>query len=121
MSKQIRGYARISRDPNEQRVGVQRQRREVTELAERLGLTIDTWHEDNDASAYSGKARPQFDALLADLSAGRVSALTSASLTTLGSLTREPYPPSTPATGAHAHRHGRTVSVQVGRVAPHIA
>lgn len=75
MTNQTRGYARISRDPSERRVGVQRQRREVTELAERLDLTIDTWHEDNDASAYSGKARPQFDALLVDLSAGRVSAL----------------------------------------------
>lgn len=75
MDKQVKAYARISRDPNERRVGVQRQRREVSELAERLGLTIDHWHEDNDASAYSGKARSEFNKLLADLTNGRVSVL----------------------------------------------
>jgi DNA invertase Pin-like site-specific DNA recombinase len=75
MVSTVKAYARISRDPGERRIGVQRQRREVTELAERLGLHIDTWHEDNDASAFSGKVRPAFDALLRDLEAGRVAAL----------------------------------------------
>jgi DNA invertase Pin-like site-specific DNA recombinase len=73
--QQVRGYLRISRDPNERRVGVDRQRREVAKLAEGRGLTVGAWHEDNDVSAYSGRARPGFEAMLSDVVAGRVSHL----------------------------------------------
>jgi site-specific DNA recombinase len=75
MGGMVKAYARISKDPNERRVGVERQRREVAELAERLGLTVDQWHEDNDVSAYSGVRRPAFEELLQDVETGRVSAL----------------------------------------------
>jgi site-specific DNA recombinase len=68
-------YARISRDPSERRVGVERQRREVKQLAEQLQLTIDAWYEDNDASAYDGKVRPAFSKLLDELRSGRVGVL----------------------------------------------
>lgn len=68
-------YVRISSDPSERRIGVERQRREVAELAARLGVEVDVWREDNDVSAYKGTPRPAFTALLADLEAGRVGTL----------------------------------------------
>lgn len=58
-------YCRISLDKTGQMAGVQRQETECRALAERLGLTVDQVYVDNDSSAYSGKRRPQFDAMLA--------------------------------------------------------
>lgn len=64
-------YVRISSDPSGQRAGVERQHKECTELADRLGLTIVDTYEDNDTSAYSGIRRPGFEQLLDDAQAGR--------------------------------------------------
>jgi site-specific DNA recombinase len=61
-------YVRISNDPNGQRAGVQRQRVECQELAERHGLTVVAVYEDDDVSAYSRKPRPQFEAMMRDAS-----------------------------------------------------
>lgn len=68
-------YARISQDRAGAGVGVDRQLADCRQLAERLGWTVGAVHTDNDISAYSGKPRPGYRALLADLSAGRVDAV----------------------------------------------
>jgi len=63
-------YVRISADPQGERAGVERQRRECEQLAERLGLTVVALFEDNDVSAYSGKPRPEFERLLGGADTG---------------------------------------------------
>lgn len=68
-------YARISRDRVGAGLGVDRQREDCRELAARLGWSIVVEHTDNDLSAYSGKPRPGYRALLADLREGRVDAV----------------------------------------------
>ncbi len=56
-------------------LGVDRQRADCEELADRLGWTVVGHHSDNDLSAYSGKPRPGYAALLADLDSGRADAV----------------------------------------------
>jgi site-specific DNA recombinase len=56
-------------------LGVDRQRADCEELATRLGWTVAAVYTDNDISAYSGKLRPGYQALLADLASGRVTAV----------------------------------------------
>jgi site-specific DNA recombinase len=68
-------YCRISKDRTGAGLGVDRQGQECRELAERLGWTVSAVHTDNDLSAYSGKRRPGYEALLADLEAGRADAV----------------------------------------------
>lgn len=62
-------YTRMSQDRNGIGLGVQRQLQDCTALADRLDWRIVAHHLDNDVSAYSGKARPGYRALLADLEA----------------------------------------------------
>lgn len=54
---------------------MERQRLDCEQLASSLGWTVVGVHTDNDISAYSGKARPGYRALLADLDAGRADAV----------------------------------------------
>jgi len=68
-------YARISSDPNETRAGVDRQRRDCRAEAERLGWPVVDEYVDNDVSAYSGRPRPEYQRLLADIEAGVVDAV----------------------------------------------
>jgi site-specific DNA recombinase len=63
-------YCRISADRTGAGLGVDRQEHDCRELADRLGWTVVAVHTDNDLSAYSGKPRPGYRALLADLRAG---------------------------------------------------
>jgi len=65
-------YCRISKDRLGAGLGVERQRQDCEELAEKLGWNVVAQHTDNDISAYSGKPRPGYRALLADIRAGRV-------------------------------------------------
>jgi len=58
-------YCRISSDRAGAGLGVARQEKECRELAHRLGWTISAIFTDNDISAYSGKTRPGYAALLA--------------------------------------------------------
>jgi len=68
-------YCRISRDRHGAGLGVSRQSNDCRALADRLGLTVVVEHTDNDLSAYSGKRRPGYEALLDDIRNGRVDAV----------------------------------------------
>src|SRR5690348_12936743 len=68
-------YCRISQDREGAGLGVERQRQDCEALAARLGWTITAVHVDNDTSAHSGKPRPGYAALLADIEAGTADAV----------------------------------------------
>ncbi|SLE61069.1 site-specific recombinase, DNA invertase Pin [Mycobacteroides abscessus subsp. massiliense] len=63
-------YVRISQDRDGTRLGVERQEQDCRKLANTLGLEVRNVFVDNDISAYSGKRRPKYEALLADIEAG---------------------------------------------------
>jgi DNA invertase Pin-like site-specific DNA recombinase len=68
-------YTRISKDDEGNGRGVARQLSECKELATKLKWRVVGVYEDNDVSATNGKQRPQFEALMADVEAGRVDAI----------------------------------------------
>jgi len=68
-------YARISSDPLDTGLGVQRQLKDCAELASRLGWTVVEEFIDNDTSATSGEPRPRYEAMMAALRQGRLAAL----------------------------------------------
>ncbi|MGK2852938.1 MAG: recombinase family protein [Microbacteriaceae bacterium] len=63
-------YARISRDVTGEGLGVERQLRECHELAAKRGWIVAEEYIDNDISPYSGKARPAYKRMLADIADG---------------------------------------------------
>lgn len=66
-------YARISRDKTGGGLGVERQEGDCRDLAERFSWPVSAGvYVDNDLSAYSGKRRPEYRRLLADIEAGVV-------------------------------------------------
>lgn len=65
-------YARISRDRAGAGLGVERQEADCRAVAKRLGWTVAAVYVDNDISAYSGKHRPQYRAMLEAVRAGEV-------------------------------------------------
>lgn len=68
-------YARISSDPEGDRLGVTRQTEDCQALAERKGWPVAEVYVDDDRSAYSGKPRPEYRRMLADISARAVDGL----------------------------------------------
>jgi site-specific DNA recombinase len=68
-------YARISSDTEGTRAGVDRQLADCHTLAESLGWNVAQEYVDNDISAYSGKRRPEYQRMLADLADGLVDAI----------------------------------------------
>jgi site-specific DNA recombinase len=68
-------YARISSDPEGDRLGVTRQTEDCRSLAERKGWPVAEVYVDDDRSAYSGKPRPEYRRMLADISARAVDGL----------------------------------------------
>lgn len=68
-------YCRISKDRVGAGLGVERQREECERLAEALGWEVVYVYEDNDLSAYSGKPRPGYLQMFADLKAGTATAV----------------------------------------------
>lgn len=64
-------YTRISLDQDGEGLGVERQRKDCQGFADRLGWPVAEVYSDNDISAHSGKKRPAYERLLADLRAGR--------------------------------------------------
>ena len=74
-AKRTAVYCRISDDRTGAGLGVERQEKECKELAERLGWEVVEVYSDNDISAYSGKPRPGYRNMIADLQAGKVDAV----------------------------------------------
>jgi len=68
-------YVRISSDSEGQGLGVERQAELCRDLAKRHGWQVADVYEDNDLSAFSGKARPAYRRLLDDMRAGTVNAV----------------------------------------------
>lgn len=68
-------YVRISKDREGLELGVQRQEQDCRALAEKRGWEVAGVYSDNDLSATSGKTRPAWQELLADLESGRVEAV----------------------------------------------
>lgn len=68
-------YCRISRDREGAGLGVDRQETDCRALAKRLGWDVRAVYVDNDISAYSGKRRPQYEAMLQAVRDGRVRGL----------------------------------------------
>lgn len=68
-------YCRISADKEGRALGVARQEADCRALAERLGWTVTVVYVDNDVSAFSGKARKQYQALLQAIRSGEVDAV----------------------------------------------
>ncbi len=68
-------YVRISDDRARDRLGVTRQRADCAALCERRGWLAAQVYEDDDVSAYSGRRRPGYQRLLADLAAGVIDAV----------------------------------------------
>jgi site-specific DNA recombinase len=69
-------YARISQDREGAGLGIDRQLAEQMPLFARHGLRLAGVFADNDISAYSGKLRPDYTAMLAALAAGGARAVT---------------------------------------------
>src|SRR3954464_9975550 len=69
------GHLRISSDPKDKREGVDRQREDVTVLAEAYGLDIVEWFIDNDTSASKGLQRKRWNDLLAKIESGELDAI----------------------------------------------
>jgi site-specific DNA recombinase len=70
-------YVRISQDRTGQQAGVTRQTEDCQELAATLGWEVVEVYTDNDKSATSGKIRPAYRRMLADLDVGKVNAIIS--------------------------------------------
>jgi site-specific DNA recombinase len=68
-------YARISSDPEGDRLGVTRQVDDCRALAERKGWPVAELYVDDDRSAYSGKPRPEYRRLLDDIGARAIDGL----------------------------------------------
>lgn len=68
-------YVRISQDREGAGLGVARQEEDTRALCERRGWTVAGVYCDNDVSAYSGKPRPEWQRLLADVRAGAIDAV----------------------------------------------
>jgi site-specific DNA recombinase len=68
-------YTRISADQTGERLGVTRQLDDCMALADRLGWPVVARFDDNDISAFNGKRRPGFEALLDAMKQGQVDAL----------------------------------------------
>lgn len=63
-------YCRISQDRDGTMLGVRRQESACRELADHKGWPVTEVYVDDDRSAYSGKSRPAYEAMLAALEAG---------------------------------------------------
>ncbi len=68
-------YVRISEDREGAGLGIERQEHDCRELAGQLGWEVIEVYADNDLSAYSGKPRPKYRAMLDALRAGPANAV----------------------------------------------
>lgn len=65
-------YARISQDPRDTGLGIQRQIEDCEKYCQEKGLTLVRTHVDNDISAYGSKRRPEYEEMLTSIEAGEV-------------------------------------------------
>lgn len=70
-------YVRISQDRDGLAEGVGRQRLDCVEKCAQLGWPVGQVYEDNDISAFSGKRRPQYEAMLEAAERGEIDAIIS--------------------------------------------
>lgn len=70
-------YARISRDDLGDGLGVTRQHQDCQALCLRRGWTVVGAFVDNDTSAFSGRARPEYKRLLTEIAVGNVDVVVS--------------------------------------------
>jgi site-specific DNA recombinase len=75
MTRRAAVYCRISEDRTGAGLGIERQTQDCRALAAQLGWTVIEVFADNDLSAYSGKRRPGYQALLDALRAGTADAV----------------------------------------------
>ena len=68
-------YLRISQDATGEGLGVARQLEDCAALAESMDWEVAEVYQDNDISATSGKPRPAYNKLLADIQAGVIDAV----------------------------------------------
>lgn len=68
-------YTRISKDSTGEALGVQRQLDDCTALADRLDWEVVAHLDDNDLSAFSGRTRPGYEALLDGIKRGEYDAV----------------------------------------------
>lgn len=68
-------YLRISQDATGEALGVSRQREDCLKLAADQGWDVTEVYTDNDISATSGKTRPSYERMLADIEAGLIDAI----------------------------------------------
>ena len=68
-------YARISHDPEGDQLGVKRQIADCQVFAAGRGWPVAEVYVDDDRSAYSGKPRPEYRRMLADISDGAIDAV----------------------------------------------
>lgn len=68
-------YLRQSQDKTGEEAGVERQEKACRSLAEAKGSTDLALYRDNDGSATNGKERPEFERLVRDVEAGKVTAI----------------------------------------------
>lgn len=87
MERQAALYVRISSDPSGMRLGVTRQLEDCQIKASAMGWHVARVYEDNDVSASTARRRPQYEQMLADIEAGRISAVV---VWDLDRLTRRP-------------------------------
>lgn len=73
--KQMAIYVRQSQDKTGNEAAVERQESSCRKLSEAKGWEDLNLYRDNDKSATSGKERPEFERLLRDIDAGRISAV----------------------------------------------
>ncbi|MHB1554310.1 MAG: recombinase family protein [Acidimicrobiales bacterium] len=104
-------YVRISQDREGAGLGVHRQEADCRALAERKGWEVAEVYVDNDVSAYSGKPRPAWQRLLADVDADTIDAVV---CWHVDRLTRSPR--ELEDVIAHAERHGLDLATVSGDV-----
>jgi site-specific DNA recombinase len=68
-------YVRISQDRDGRALGVTRQEEDCRALCARRGWAVGKVYTDNDVSATSGRIRPAYTAMLADIRSGQVTAV----------------------------------------------
>ncbi len=68
-------YARISLDKTGEELGVDRQLEDCRAMVDRLGWTLVETYIDNDISATTGKARPEYDRMLQAIRDGELDAI----------------------------------------------